>query len=419
MIKTATIQKTFDVDAVRQQFPILNREVKGRPLVYFDNAATSQKPQSVIDALVNYYTNYNANVHRGIHTLAEEATMAFESTRDAAQQFINAESREQVIFTKGTTEGINLVAYTWGRQNIKAGDEIIISSLEHHSNIVPWQILCEEKRAVLKIIPINDEGELLIDDPIAIGYKKLLSPKTKLVSVAHASNALGTINPVKEIIDAAHKTGAVVLIDGAQSTVHLDIDVQEMDCDFFAFSSHKLYGPTGIGILYGKKELLEAMPPFQGGGEMIKEVTFEKTTYNDLPYKFEAGTPNIADAIAFKAALDFVNQIGKENIRKHEEQLLKYATEQLQQIPGLRIIGEAKEKVSVISFVIDGFHPQDIGILLDNRGIAVRTGHHCAQPLMNCFGIAGTVRASFAVYNTKEETDELVSGLHKAIKMLS
>jgi cysteine desulfurase/selenocysteine lyase len=414
MIETATIQKRFDVDAIRQQFPLLNREVKGKPLVYFDNAATSQKPQSVIDALVNYYTNHNANVHRGIHTLAEEATMAFESTRDAAQQFINAESREQIIFTRGTTEGINLVAYTWGRQNIKAGDEIIISSLEHHSNIVPWQILCEEKGAVLKIIPINDKGELLIDE-----YKKLLNPKTKLVSVAHASNALGTINPVKQIVDAAHKAGALVLIDGAQSTVHLDIDVQEMDCDFFAFSSHKLYGPTGIGVLYGKKELLEAMPPFQGGGEMIKEVTFEKTTYNDLPYKYEAGTPNIADAIAFKAALDFVNQTGKEKIRKHEEELLQYATKQLKEIPGLRIIGEAKEKVSVISFVIDGFHAQDIGILLDNRGIAVRTGHHCAQPLMNCFGIAGTVRASFAMYNTKEEVDELIIGLQKAIKMLS
>jgi len=408
------IQNGIDVYAIRQQFPILNREVKGKPLVYFDNAATSQKPQSVIDALVNYYTNYNANIHRGIHTLAEEATMAFEATRDTVQQFIHAGSREEIIFTRGTTEGINLVAYTWGRQNIKAGDEIIISSLEHHSNIVPWQILCEEKKAILKIIPINNKGELLIDE-----YKKLLNPKTKLVSVAHASNALGTINPVKQIINAAHKAGAVVLIDGAQSTVHLDIDVQEMDCDFFAFSSHKLYGPTGIGILWGKKELLEAMPPFLGGGEMIKEVTFEKTTYNDLPYKYEAGTPNIADAIAFKAALDFVNQTGKGNIRKHEEQLLHYATKELEEIPGLKIIGTAREKVSVISFIIDGFHPQDIGILLDNRGIAVRTGHHCTQPLMDCFKIPGTVRASFAVYNTKEEIDELVTGLYKAIKMLS
>lgn len=419
MIEPVTIQNRLDVYSIRQQFPILNREVKDRPLVYFDNAATSQKPQVVIDALVNYYIGYNANVHRGIHTLAEEATMAFESTRDAAQEFINAESREQIIFTRGTTEGINLVAYTWGRQNIKAGDEIIISTMEHHSNIVPWQILCEEKGAILKVIPINGDGELLMNDPIAIGYEKLLSKKTKLVSVAHASNALGTINPVKQIIDAAHKAGAVVLIDGAQSTVHLDINVEEMDCDFFVFSSHKLYGPTGVGILYGKKHLLEAMPPFQGGGEMIKEVTFEKTTYNELPYKYEAGTPNIADTIAFKAGLDFVKEIGKEKIRRHEEELLVYATAQLEEIPGLKIIGRAKEKVSVISFVVDGMHPQDIGILLDNRGIAVRTGHHCAQPCMHRFGIPGTVRASFAMYNTKEEIDELIIGLQKAIKMLS
>ena len=414
MIESAAIQKSLDVDSIRQQFPLLNRKVKGKPLIYFDNAATSQKPQSVIDALVNYYTNYNANVHRGIHTLAEEATLAFEATRDAAQQFIHAASREEIIFTRGTTEGINLVAYTWGRQNINAGDEIIISTMEHHSNIVPWQILCEEKGAVLKVIPINDEGELLFD-----AYKKLLSQKTKLVSVVHVSNALGTINPVKQIIDAAHKTGAVVLIDGAQSAVHLDIDVQQMDCDFFAFSSHKLYGPTGMGVLYGKKHLLEAMPVFHGGGEMIKEVSFEKTTYNDLPYKYEAGTPNIADAIAFKSALDFIDETGKENIRRHEEELLHYATKQLQQIPGLKIIGTAKEKASVVSFVIDNLHPQDIGILLDNRGIAVRTGHHCAQPLMHRFGITGTVRASFAVYNTKEEIDELIAGLQKTIKMLS
>jgi cysteine desulfurase/selenocysteine lyase len=414
MIETATIQNKLDVYAIRQQFPVLKREVKGKPLVYFDNAATSQKPQSVIDALVNYYSNYNANIHRGIHTLAEEATLAYENTRDAVQQFINAESREQIIFTRGTTEGINLVAYTWGRQNIKAGDEIIISTMEHHSNIVPWQILCEEKGAVLKVIPINNNGDLLMDE-----YKKLLNAKTKLVSIVHASNALGTVNPVEQIIDAAHKAGAVVLVDGAQSTVHLDINVQEMDCDFFVFSSHKLYGPTGVGVLYGEKYLLENMPPFQGGGEMIKEVTFEKTTYNDLPYKYEAGTPNIADTIAFKAALDFIHQTGKDKIRRHEEELLNYSTEQLEQIPGLRIIGKAKEKVSVVSFVIKGLHPQDIGILLDNRGIAVRTGHHCAQPCMQYFGIPGTVRASFSVYNTKEEIDQLITGLQKAIKMLS
>lgn len=414
MMPSAAIQKNLDIAAIREHFPVLNREVKGRPLVYFDNAATSQKPQEVIDALLNYYSNYNANIHRGIHTLAEEATAAFEETRDAVQQFIHSPSREQIIFTRGTTEGINLVAYTWGRQNIKAGDEIVISTMEHHSNIVPWQILCEEKGAILKIIPINDAGELLMD-----AYQKLLGPKTKLVSVVHASNVLGTINPVKQIIELAHAAGAVVLVDGAQSAVHLDIDVQEMDCDFFAFSAHKVYGPTGVGILYGKKKILESMPVFMGGGEMIKEVTFAKTTYNDLPYKFEAGTPNIADTVAFKAALLFLKNTGKEKIRKHEHELLLYATSRLEQIPGLRVIGRAKEKVSVISFVIENAHPQDIGILLDNRGIAVRTGHHCAEPLMQRFSIPGTIRASFAVYNTQEEVDKLVSGLQKAIKMLS
>lgn len=403
----------LDVQAIRKQFPALNRLVKGHPLVYFDNAATSQKPQVVIDALVDYYTNFNANVHRGIHTLAEEATAAFEASRDAARQFINAASREEIVFTRGTTEGINLVAYTWGRKHIKKDDEIIISEMEHHSNIVPWQVLCEEKGAVLRIVPQRN-GELLIDE-----YEKLLTHNTKLVSIVHVSNALGTVNPVERIIDAAHQVGAVVLIDGAQSSVHLDIDVQLMDCDFFAFSSHKIYGPTGIGVLYGKKHLLEAMPVFQGGGEMIKEVTLEKTTYADLPYKFEAGTPNIADAVVLKTALDFVTGIGKEKIRRHENELLQYATEQLQQLPGLTIIGNAAKKVSVISFVIDKIHPQDVGILLDNRGIAVRTGHHCAQPLMQCYGIPGTIRASFAMYNTKEEIDQLITGLQKAIKMLS
>ncbi|WP_214225230.1 cysteine desulfurase [Pedobacter sp. B4-66] len=399
---------------LRQQFPILNRMVKGKPLVYFDNAATSQKPQRVIDALTHYYTHYNANIHRGIHTLAEEATMAYEATRRTAQEFIGALHEEEIIFTRGTTEGINLVAYTWGRQNIGAGDEIIISGMEHHSNIVPWQILCEEKGVVLKVIPVNDDGELLID-----AYKALLNNKTKLVSVVHVSNSLGTVNPVKEIILAAHQVGAKVLIDGAQSAVHLDIDVQKMDCDFFAFSGHKVYGPTGVGVLYGKKELLEAMPVFQGGGEMIKEVTFEKTTYNDLPYKYEAGTPNIADTIALKAALDFIKETGKPTIRAHEEELLAYATAQLQAIPGLTIIGNAKEKVSLVSFIIKDIHPQDVGVLLDNQGIAVRTGHHCTQPLMARFGIPGTIRASFALYNQKEEIDALITGLHKTIKMLS
>lgn len=399
---------------LRQQFPILNRMVKGKPLVYFDNAATSQKPQVVIDSLTHYYTHYNANIHRGIHTLAEEATMAYEATRRTAQEFMGALYEEEIIFTRGTTEGINLVAYTWGRQNIGAGDEIIISVMEHHSNIVPWQILCEEKGAVLKVIPVNDDGELLI-----AAYKALLSNKTKLVSVVHVSNSLGTVNPVKEIILAAHQVGAKVLIDGAQSAVHLDIDVQEMDCDFFAFSGHKVYGPTGVGVLYGKKELLEAMPVFQGGGEMIKEVTFEKTTYNDLPYKYEAGTPNIADTIALKAALDFIKETGKPAIRAHEEELLAYATAQLQAIPGLTVIGNAKEKVSLVSFIIKDIHPQDVGVLLDNQGIAVRTGHHCTQPLMARFGIPGTIRASFALYNQKEEIDALITALHKTIKMLS
>jgi len=413
MIETIDINKTYDVVAIRKYFPALNREVKGKPLVYFDNAATTQKPQTVIDALVNYYSNYNANIHRGIHTLAEEATAAFEATRDAAQKFINAEGREQIIFTGGTTEGINLVAQTWGRQNIKAGDEIIVSNMEHHSNIVPWYMIAQEKGAILKVIPIDENGELIIEE-----FDKLLSERTKFVSVVHVSNALGTINPVKTIIQKSHAAGAIVLIDGAQSTVHMDIDVQDLDADYFVFSSHKIYGPTGEGVLYGKKHLLESMPPYQGGGEMIKEVYFDNVIYNDLPYKYEAGTPNIADTVAFKAALDFTKQIGKEKIRRHENELLHYATEQLEQIEGLKIIGKAKNKISVISFVIDKVHPQDLGILLDNRGIAVRTGHHCAQPLMDCYRIPGTTRASFAMYNTKEEIDSLITGLHKAVKML-
>lgn len=402
------------ISALRAQFPILNRLVKGKPLVYFDNAATSQKPQEVIDALAHYYTHYNANIHRGIHTLAEEATTAYEASRHAVQEFIGAATTEEVIFTRGTTESINLVAYTWGRQNIVAGDEIIISEMEHHSNIVPWQILCEEKGALLKVIPVDDNGELLMDV-----YKALLSSRTKLVAVVHVSNALGTVNPIREIIEAAHQAGAKVLIDGAQSAVHLDINVQELDCDFFAFSGHKIYAPTGIGVLYGKKELLESMPVFQGGGEMIKEVTFEKTTYNDLPYKYEAGTPNIADTIALKTALDFIKKAGKPAISAHENELLAYATAQLKAVPGLTIIGNAREKVSLVSFIINGIHPQDAGILLDNQGIAVRTGHHCTQPLMARFGIPGTIRASFALYNQKEEIDALITGLHKTIKMLS
>ncbi len=403
--------KKFDVAAIRNQFPVLERKVKGKNLVYFDNAATAQKPQVVIDALVNYYQQYNANIHRGIHSLAEEATAAFEATRDTVKEFINAKYREEIIFTRGVTEGINLVASTWGRQNIKEGDEIIISGMEHHSNIVPWQMLCLEKKAKLKVIPVDDNGELMMDE-----FSTLITPKTKIVSIVHASNSLGTINPVKEIIDIAHQHNIVVLVDGAQSSVHLNIDVQDMDCDFFVISSHKVYGPTGVGVLYGKKELLEEMPPYMGGGEMIKEVTFDKTTYNELPYKFEAGTPNIADTVAFKAALDFVNEVGKDNIRAHEEMLTKYAMDKLSKLDGVRLIGTAKYKTSVVSFIVDGWSAYDIGLLLDGFGIAVRTGHHCCQPLMNRFGIPGTIRASFAMYNTKEEVDELVSSLEKILK---
>lgn len=414
MILTNPTSVDLDIGAIREQFPILGRTVKNRPLVYFDNAATTQKPQVVIDAISQYYNCYNANIHRGIHSLAEEATAAYEASRIAIQQFIGAALPEEIIFTRGTTEGINLVAYTWGRANIVAGDEILISGMEHHSNIVPWQTLCQEKGALIKVIPVLDNGELSMT-----GYYELLSPKTKLVAVAHVSNVLGTVNPVKSIIEAAHEAGAVVLIDGAQSAVHLDIDVQDIDCDFFAFSGHKLYGPTGIGVLYGKKDILENMPVFHGGGEMIKEVTFERTTYNELPYKYEAGTPNIADAIAWKAALDFLNELGRENIKRHEAALLKYATDRLETIPGLTIMGKACYKAGVVSFIIKGVHPQDIGVLLDNQGIAVRTGHHCTQPLMARFGITGTVRASFAVYNTLAEVDQLIAGLWKALKMLS
>jgi cysteine desulfurase / selenocysteine lyase len=414
VIQAATISNRLDVYQLRQQFPLLGRHVKGQPLIYLDNAATSQKPQVVIDALVNYYGSYNANIHRGIHSLAEEATMAFESTRDTVQAFIHAGHREEILFTSGTTEGINLVAYTWGRQNLGAGDEIIISTMEHHSNIVPWQILCEEKKAILHIIPVTDQGELSMD-----AYQKLLSRRTKLVSVVHVSNVLGTINPVKKIIALAHQVGAKALIDGAQSVVHLDIDVRDLDCDFFVFSSHKIYGPTGVGVLYGKKQLLETMPVFKGGGEMIKEVTFERTSYNDLPYKYEAGTPNIADTIALKSALDFVTSIGQGRIRAHEEELLALATTELERLPGLSIIGTAREKTGVISFVIGKLHPQDIGILLDNRGIAVRTGHHCAEPLMRRFAIPGTTRVSFGMYNTTEEIEILIHSLAKTIKILS
>ncbi|QIP16734.1 cysteine desulfurase [Spirosoma aureum] len=409
----SALESTLDIQKIRQDFPVLDQEVNGRPLVYFDNAATNQKPLPVIHALTRYYEGYNANIHRGIHHLAEQATAAFEASRRAVQAFLNAKHWQEIIFTYGTTDGINLVAQTYGRRFLKEGDEIIISTMEHHSNIVPWQMLCEEKGCVLKVIPVDDNGELLIDE-----YEKLLSEKTKFVSCVHVSNSLGTINPVKTIIDKAHAVGAVVLIDGAQASSHLELDVQALDADFYVLSAHKLYGPTGMGVLYGKKDILDSMPPYRGGGEMIKEVTFAKTTYNDLPYKFEAGTPNIADVIAVKTALEYMAGLGKENIAAHENDLLQYATEQLSELNGLRIIGQAKHKIGVISFVLDGIHHQDTGVILDQQGIAVRTGHHCTQPLMQRFGIAGTTRASFAVYNTREEVDRLVQGLRRVQKMM-
>ena len=403
----------FDINKIRADFPLLTQEVNGKPLVYLDNAATSQKPKVVLDALNDYYLTTNANIHRGAHYLASKGTQEYEDSREAIRQFLNASSIEEVIFVRGVTEGINLVASTFGRQNVQAGDEVIISTMEHHSNIVPWQLLCEEKGAKLKVIPITDEGELILEE-----YEKLLNERTKLVSIVHASNSLGTVNPVKEMIAMAHKVGAKVLVDGAQASVHLNIDVQDLDADFYVFSGHKVYAPTGIGALYGKKDILNAMPPYHGGGEMIKEVTFEKTTYNVLPHKFEAGTPNIADGIAFKHALDYIAGIGKEKVAQYEDELLQYATQQLQTIDGLQIIGTAKNKVSVISFIVEGVHHGDIGILLDTNGIAIRTGHHCTQPLMQRFGIQGTSRVSFAMYNTKEEVDVLIEGMNKALKML-
>lgn len=403
----------LDIEKIRTQFPVLNQQVNGKPLVYLDNAATNQKPKRVIDALTKYYERDNANIHRGIHTLAERATKAYEQTRHAMQQFIRAKHVEEIIFTRGVTESINLVASSYGRAFLGAGDEVIISGLEHHSNIVPWQMICEEKNANLKVIPITEIGEIDLD-----AYRKLLSSKTKIVAVNHASNSLGTINPIKEITDAAHQYGAVVLIDGAQASAHLHIDVQELGCDFYCISSHKMYGPTGTGILYGKKELLEKMPPYMGGGEMIKEVTFAKTTYNDLPYKFEAGTPNIADVIALHEAITFINELGKENIAAHESELLSYTVKKLSAIPSVKLVGTAREKVSVQSFVIEGIHHFDIGQMLDTRGIAVRTGHHCTQPLMDRLGIEGTVRASFSVYNKKDEVDQLAEGIERIAKFL-
>jgi len=403
---------SFDLEKIRGLFPVLHQEVHGRPLVYFDNAATTQKPQAVLDALRNYYEHDNSNIHRGAHTLADRATRHYEATREKVKDFINSRESAEVIFTKGTTESINLVAQTFGRKFIGKDDEIIISTMEHHSNIVPWQMLCEEKGAKLRVIPIQENGEIVFEE-----FEKLLNPKTKLVSVVHASNALGTINPVKKIIQSAHEIGAKVLLDGAQSTSHLEIDVQELDCDFLAFSAHKLYGPTGLGVLYGKREILEEMPPFLGGGEMIKEVSFEKTTYNEIPFKFEAGTPNIADVIAFGQALDFIQSLGKKQIKAHEDELLNYANQLTKDIKGFIPVGTAADNVSVLSFNIQGMHPFDVGQMLDARGIAVRTGHHCTQPLMHRFGIEGTVRASFAVYNTKSEIENMAEGIAKIARI--
>ena len=416
------IMSKLDIISIRNQFPILHQEVNGKSLVYFDNAATTQKPQAVIDALVKYYSTDNANIHRAAHTLAARSTDMFEDTRKTIQKFINAKEAEECLFTKGVTESINLVAQTWGRKFLQAGDEVIITTMEHHSNIVPWQMICEEKGAILKVIPINDAGELMMDE-----YDKMLSSKTKMVACVWVSNALGTINPVKEIIQKSHAVGAKVLLDGAQACSHLAVDVQDLDCDFLAVSSHKLYGPTGVGVLYGKRELLEAMPPYQGGGEMIKEVSFEKTTYNEIPYKFEAGTPNIGDVIAFKYALDFVNEIGKENIADHENALLKHCVDGLDAInvktlhatslqdKPITLIGTAKQKVSVQSFVINGMHHFDAGMMLDAKGIAVRTGHHCTQPLMNRLGFDGTIRASFSVYNTLGEVDVFLEAVQRLV----
>lgn len=404
-------EKKLNIEAIRAEFPILDQKVNGKQLVYLDNAATNQKPQRVIDALTHHYQKDNANIHRGIHTLAERSTAAFEATRAATQTFINANEVEEIIFTKGTSESINLVASSWGRKFLNKGDEVLISTLEHHSNIVPWQMICEETGAILKIMPINQNGEIILEE-----IDNLLSEKTKMVACNHASNSLGSINPVKAIIDKAHAVGAKVLIDGAQATSHLNIDVQDLNADFYAFSAHKMYGPTGLGVLYGKRIELEKMPPYQGGGEMIKDVSFDKTTYNDIPYKFEAGTPGIANVIAFKSAIEFINEFGKENIAEHEAELLAYATTELKKIKGVRLIGEAKEKVGVLSFIVDGIHHYDLGLWMDAKGVAVRTGHHCTQPLMDFYGIEGTVRASFAVYNTIEEIDIFVNALKSTIE---
>ena len=407
-----TKETLYNVEKIRNDFPILQTKVHEKPLVYLDNAATAQKPISVIKKAQEYYSSMNSNIHRGVHALSQVATEAYESARIKTKKFINALGKNEIIFTRGTTESINLVAQTYGRMNLHEGDEVIISQMEHHSNIVPWQLICNEKKAKLKIIPINQDGEIIFEE-----FEKLVTDKTKFISVVHVSNSLGTVNPIEKIIKVAHRNNIPVLIDAAQSVVHMPIDVQKLGCDFLVFSGHKLYGPTGIGVLYGKINLLEEMPPYQGGGDMISKVTFEETTYNELPHKFEAGTPNIGGAIGLGEAIDYVSKIGLENIGLHENFLLDYATEAIVNVPGLKIIGTAKEKVSILSFVLDDVHPHDIGTFLDFEGVAIRTGHHCTQPVMDRYKIPATSRASFAMYNTKEEVDKLVNGLHKIIEV--
>ncbi len=412
----AQTKRLFSVDEVRKDFPILQEQVNGLPLVYLDNAATTQKPNLVLDAIQEYYRHFNANIHRGLHSLADRATAEFESTREHIRTFLNAESKDQIIFTTGTTGGINLIAGSYGRRFLQPGDEVVVSAMEHHSNIVPWQLICEERGASLKVIPMSDEGVLDME----AARQLISSGNVKIVSVVWASNSLGTVNPIAEIIKLAHEAGAVAVIDGAQSTSHFHVDVQALDADFYVFSSHKIFGPTGMGVVYGKRHLLEAMPPYQGGGEMIRDVTFERSTWNDIPYKFEAGTPNIADVVAFRMALQYLESFNREDIARHENALLSHATGLLlEKIPGARVIGQSPDKISVLSFVVAGAHHQDIGILLDQYGIAVRTGHHCTQPVMDRLGIPGTVRASFSPYNTLEEVEFFIEKLARVVKMAS
>jgi cysteine desulfurase/selenocysteine lyase len=403
-----TVEKRYDVKQVRRDFPVLGQLVHGKPLVYLDNAATSQKPEAVLDAIDKYYRVGNANIHRGVHYLSERATEEYEGAREKIRGFLHAASAKEIVFVRGATEGVNLVASTFGRMKVRAGDEVLISAMEHHSNIVPWQMLCEEKGAKLRVIPMNDQGEIILDE-----YRRLLTERTKLVAVTHVSNALGTINPVKQMIADAHRRSIPVLVDGAQAVPHFRVDVRDLDCEFYVLSGHKMFGPTGVGVLYGKEAILEGMPPYQGGGDMIKSVTFERTIFNDLPYRFEAGTPHIAGGVGLGAAIDYLGRIDWQALTEYEHEVLNYATEALSEIKGLRIVGTAKEKAGVISFVIDGVHPHDVGTVLDQEGIAVRTGHHCAQPVMKRFNIPATARASFALYNTHDEVDRLVAGVHK------